>query len=91
MIGTFWHADELACLLLLSRFYNLWTKEHLPPAEALGQAQEWLMTTTAEKLINSLDTEVLGTAPGLRLIAMPLDAKPYAHPWFWAGFFFAGA
>ena len=91
VIGTFWHADELATLLLLSRFYDLWTAGNLLPAEALGQAQAWLMMASAATLIDSLEPEVLRSGAGERLVAMGPEERPYVHPWYWAGFFFAGA
>ena len=33
--GTFWHTDELASLLLLTRFYELWLNRQMTPAQAM--------------------------------------------------------
>jgi CHAT domain-containing protein len=90
VLGTFWHTDELASLLLLTRFYALWRHENATPRDALGRAQEWLMFATADELRTTLSREILESpAAGILVNAAPYE-KLYAHPWYWSGFFLAG-
>lgn len=90
VLGTFWHTDELATLLLMSRFYELWADGSQTPVMALGAAQEWLMTTTAEELRSRLRPQVLLDEAAQDLVSAPATTCPYIHPWFWSGFFVAG-
>ena len=91
VLGTFWHTDELASLLLLTRFYELWLNGRLTPAEALGDAQAWLMTTPAEKFKAMLDPKVLDSPAAGALRSASADDRMFADPWFWGGFFLSGA
>jgi CHAT domain-containing protein len=90
VIGTLWHADELASLLLVTRFYDLWSSK-ATPAAALGQACDWLRTSTAETLRDQTTAVVLASPAGAALRDAPAAAIPYAHPWYTAAFFVAGA
>lgn len=66
VLGTFWHADETASLLLLMRFYELWCDGGLTPAAALGEAQAWLMTASAESLRRAMPAEALASPAATR-------------------------
>jgi CHAT domain len=90
VLGTFWHTDELATLLLMSRFYELWADGCRTPVTALGAAQEWLMTAPAEELRGRLRPQVLLDEAAKDLVSAPAAVCPYIHPWFWSGFFVAG-
>lgn len=91
VVGTFWHADEMASLLLVTRFYALWLDERLTPADALGRAQHWLATSRADTLRSMVSADILASPPGKMLLEAGADALVFAHPWFWAAFFLAGA
>jgi CHAT domain-containing protein len=93
VLGTFWHTDELASLLLLGRFYDLWLDKHThrTPREALGDAQAWLMTTPAQTFRAILEPEVLESPASKDLKQARSDDRIYSDPWFWGGFFLAGA
>ena len=90
VLGTFWHSDELASLLLLQRFYELWASGTLSPVEALGDAQEWLMSSSADVLRAALPQEVLRSSAAERLRQSPTGETVYADPWYWSNFFLAG-
>jgi CHAT domain-containing protein len=93
VIGTFWHAEEMATLLIVMKFYDLWRGgADMSPGQALGNAQAWLAQAGAGEL------RAYAPAAALRALAgrTPLsdaagDARPYEHPWFWAPFFMVGA
>jgi CHAT domain-containing protein len=91
VLGTFWHTDELATLLLMVRFYELWEGGGCTPVAALGGAQEWLMTTCAGELRSRLRPQILLGEAAQTLARTPAEEDPYLHPWYWAGFFIAGA
>jgi CHAT domain-containing protein len=91
VIGTFWHAEETATLLLMTRFYDLWRGGDVEPRQALGEAQAWLMFTRADELRRTLPAEALKAPAAAALRQAAADEMPYWHPWYWAGFFLAGA
>jgi hypothetical protein len=93
VLGTFWHTDELASLLLLGRFYELWLEPQTSrtPREALGEAQAWLMTASAQTFRAMLDPAVLESKAASDLKEARAEDRPYSDPWFWGGFFLAGA
>jgi CHAT domain-containing protein len=91
VLGTFWHTDEMASLLLFRRFYDLCIGEGASPGVALGEAQAWLMTSTAAVLRAAAPAAALALAAGGELREAAEEALPYSHPWYWAAFFLAGA
>jgi tetratricopeptide (TPR) repeat protein len=90
VIGTLWDADEIASLLLASKFYELWDGGRTNPAEALGAAQTWLMTANASALRSAVDPEVLASPAAVMLADAAPGQTPFFDPWYWAGFFAAG-
>ncbi len=90
VLGTLWHTDEMASLLLLTEFYRLWVVEGRSPLQALGDAQEWLIRSSAQKLRAVLTPEALASPAAETLVNLLPDDVPFAHPWYWAGFFLAG-
>jgi hypothetical protein len=93
VLGTFWHTDELASLLLLTRFYEIWLDRETPrtPGQALGDAQAWLMTSSAQAFRAILKPDVLASRAAEGLRQADANARLFADPWFWGGFFIAGA
>jgi CHAT domain-containing protein len=91
VIGTFWHAEETATLLLMMRFYDLWRGGDIEPRQALGEAQAWLMFARADELRRALPEAALNAPAAAALREAAADDMPYQHPWYWAGFFLAGA
>ncbi len=90
VLGRFWHADEMATLLLITKFYELWQCGAVPPARALGDAQAWLMTASPAALRAVLPPGALNSPAAQELLAAPENSTPYVHPWYWANFFVAG-
>jgi CHAT domain-containing protein len=92
VIATFWHTDEMATLLLVTRFYLLWQRDPaLPLSFALGQAQEWLATSPASQLRSAVTAAALASPAARRLVEARDEDRPYIHPWFWTPFFLLGA
>lgn len=90
VIGSLWHAEEMATLLLVLRFYAVWPDTPADPAYALNMAQHWLRTSQADALRKAAPPAALAARAGQALRDAADDACPYADPWFWAGFFLAG-
>ncbi len=89
VVSSLWHADEMATVLLMTRFYTLWDGQDC--AAALGGAQAWLQAATAGELRGGVDPAALTHPAGAALRTAATDAQPYSHPWYWAGFTVAGA
>jgi hypothetical protein len=91
VLGTFWHTDEMATLLLVSKFYELWVGGKGQQATAaLGQALAWLILTPAAVLRAACPPAALASPAGAELAAAPEAARPYNDPWYWAAFFLVG-
>ncbi|NJM49234.1 MAG: CHAT domain-containing protein [Alkalinema sp. RU_4_3] len=80
-IASLWSVSDLSTMFLLTKFYDLWRTQHLPPDQALRQAQLWMSRTTdGEKA----DYGKLTLPTALR------DRYTYAHPFHWAAFSYLG-
>jgi CHAT domain-containing protein len=90
VLGSLWHAEEMATLLLMIRFYELWPTQQSDPAVALALAQQWLRSTPAEGLRAVAPPAALAMSAGRVLREAPVASLPYAHPWYWGNFFVAG-
>jgi CHAT domain-containing protein len=100
IISTLWPVEEISTMLLLQRFYQIYRQDNQPPAIALQQAQYWLRDATAQTLMDFCN-QVTDFLPADKQLKYQLladryeyqepDSKPYAHPYYWAGFVFSGA
>ncbi len=90
VLGTFWHTDDMATYLLMTRFYSLWCDGGMDPSRALGEAQAWLMSATAAALRDALPRAALASPSAAALISAADDDMSFRHPWYWSAFFLAG-
>jgi CHAT domain-containing protein len=85
----------------MGRFYQMHFEEGLPAGEALWAAQAWLREATAGELelverAEQLYAQAFGSTERalayqmLRRFRARPDLCPYAHPYYWAGFFVMG-
>ena len=51
VIASLWSVSDRSTMLLLTKFYDLWREQSLPPDQALRQAQIWIRDTTNEEKI----------------------------------------
>jgi len=99
VISTLWPVAEISTALLLMRFYHYHLKNGWEPAKALHAAQHWLREGTVDELglvalfhkiyldSKKKDREALRNK---RYYESRLQDKPFAHPYYWAGFVFSG-
>lgn len=97
VIASQWAVADVSTFLLMTRFYALWRRDGLDPAEALRQAQRWLRDSTPPQLIAHLDEQVDKTSGQTalklraRLNAMPKSSTPFSSPLYWAAFAYWGS
>jgi CHAT domain-containing protein/tetratricopeptide (TPR) repeat protein len=99
VVSTLWPVNDLSTALLTAEFYRRHLAEGQEPAEALRGAQLWLREATAEEMKLSERYEELYRASGrqdvgalrwMRFYRANPQNRPFAHPYYWAGFVFSG-
>jgi tetratricopeptide (TPR) repeat protein len=89
VIAALWNIDDYASGLLMRRFYGEMLEGNAAPAEALRRAQLWLRDATVACLLTF--DEAPEAARRWRLLNAAPDQRPYANPYFWAGYLLIGA
>ncbi len=79
VMASLWFADDLATMVLMSKFYELWRGRGVGLAEALRQAQRWVRELDRGDRAESF--------PGVDFSSSgdPGD-RPYENPHWWAAF-----
>lgn len=99
VVATLWPVSDRSTSVLMAEFYRLLLAEQQDPLAALGQACGFLRDATAGNLAEwferryndsgGTDLAAYGAAEDLRSHHNSAD-RPYAHPFFWAGFVYTG-
>ncbi len=89
VVASLWEVSELSTMVLLSRFYTLWRDQHLAPAQALLEAQQWLRDAEPRDVVAHCETFIpeLASRTGNLYRALRLD---FSHPYYWAAFSYTG-
>ncbi|MDF5723507.1 MAG: tetratricopeptide repeat protein [Rhizonema sp. PD37] len=101
VVSTLWSIESAASTLVAIEFYRH-IQRNESPVTALSKVTEWLKNLTAgelrtwyEDLLNNLPKERLRVKAHLatelyRSCQLPVDKKPYNHPYYWAAFKITG-
>ena len=98
VIASLWSVSDLSTMLLLTKFYDLWRDQKLPPDQALRQAQIWLRdSTNGEKVIefkNAIDQTRMPSSTAQQLFDKlaweTKNERSFNNPFHWAAFSYTG-
>lgn len=95
VLASQWPVGDLPTFLLMQHFYGELQRAHgADPSAALHAAQVWLQELTMSQVRELLGELPVGdprTEGGDSLAGLPPEARPFAHPCFWAPFVLVGA
>lgn len=98
VISTLWPVADIPTAYLMTKFYEFHLKKKLKPAIALNKAQQWLKEACFEELRATIDLKKIKqrsivTERGVRIenwMEQAGNQKPFAHPYYWAAFYYTG-
>ena len=103
VVGSLWAVNDLSTALLMLRFYQAWRAEGQAPPDALHTAQSWLRESTNADFqayfkaqlpefggAGELPHKVASSAYRRFTFSQDKTARPFAHPFYWAGFYYTG-
>ncbi len=90
VIGSLWKIHQVAAAILLDRHYQLLKEGGRTVPSALNEAERTLRQMAQEQVIAWLQTNLPDRAEVVIPVIRRLGELPFAHPYYWAGFYAAG-
>ncbi len=96
VIGSLWSVSDIGTFFVMTRFYWLLSQPSADPREAMVLSQLWIrdaksseLLTFLRQVLERLEIEHLSErwkSVFTFLRRIPLEARPFWHPIYWAGF-----
>jgi CHAT domain-containing protein len=90
VIGTLWQVNQIASAILVARHYELVAGGNFSVPQALNEAQRYTMRLSQDDVVAWLRAYLPERAAALEPAIRKLNDAPYAHPYYWAGFYLTG-
>jgi CHAT domain-containing protein len=102
VVASLWSVADVSTAMLMVRFYHYWQEEGLEPVYALRAAQRWVRDTTNQEKADYFGQFVLGSKTSMPDTAAAeffseamlskggLEARSFAHPFWWGAFYLTG-
>lgn len=97
VISTLWLVNDVATMLIMTKFYEFHRKFDIEPVVALAKAQLWLRSATYKEIEKLLDdfwdkkeTNEIIRAATMKSTNIKQNDVPFANRYFWAGFVYTG-
>lgn len=90
VIGSLWKVNQLATVILFSKYFEVLGAEGSSVPLALNTAQRDLMAMTREGGGTWADSHLPELASQIKEYLETREERPFAHPYFWSGFYVSG-
>lgn len=90
LIGTLWQVNQYSTAILLGHHYQFLHDGKHTVVSALNDAQRTTMKMSKAEVLNWFNTFLPDKAKALEPSIREKGDPPFAHPYYWAGFYVAG-
>ena len=90
VISSLWQVNQLTAAILLSHHYKLLRDGPHTVTSALNEAQRVIMRMPQDQVLSWIKTNLPDRLKRWEPIVRQMENPPFAHPYYWAGFYVAG-
>ena len=90
VIGTLWQVTQLPAAILVANHYALLVGERRPIGSCLNEAARRLKAMSRDDVMRWVKQFLPDKANEVGSYLQRLDDPPFAHPYYWAGFYLSG-